>query len=112
MVAFYVFSLILGGGFLAMSVLGKTEQAVAGAGCGLMMPFAMIGGGMVPLIAMPPWMLTASNASPFKWGILAMEGAIWRGFTPADMLLPCLILLGIGALFFGLGVLVFTKTEG
>lgn len=65
---------------MLFSTLGKTEGGVAGAGWGIMMPMAMLGGGMVPLLAMPGWMQTASNFSPVKWGIYALEGAIWRGF--------------------------------
>ncbi len=87
-----------------VSTLGKTEAGVAGAGWGIMMPFAMLGGGMVPLIAMPPWMQTASNVSPVKWGIIALEGAIWRGFSLVDMLLPCAILIAVGAAFYAVGV--------
>ncbi len=97
---------------MVASVTGKTEQAVAGASWGLMMPFAMIGGGMIPLIAMPSWLLTLSNFSPFKWGIIAMEGAIWRGFSIADMVMPCTILIGLGAAFFAVGVWIFRRGEG
>jgi ABC-2 type transport system permease protein len=39
-----------------------------------------------------------SHFIPVKWGILALEGAIWRGFDLADMLPPCGILLSIGVL--------------
>lgn len=97
---------------MTVSVMGKTENAVAGASWGLLMPFAMIGGGMIPLIAMPDWLITASNFSPFKWAILAMEGAVWRGFTLGDMALPCGVLLGIGAVFFALGVAIFRRIDG
>jgi ABC-2 type transport system permease protein len=96
---------------MLMSTLGKTEPAVAGAGWGIMMPLAMIGGGMVPLIAMPAWMQTASNFSPVKWGIWALEGSIWRGFSLADMLLPCAVLVGIGTVCFALGVKVLSRQE-
>jgi ABC-2 type transport system permease protein len=41
-------------------------------------------------------MTTLSQASPVKWSILALEGAIWRGFTPSEMLLPCTILIAVG----------------
>jgi len=86
------------------STLGKTEAGVAGAGWGIMMPMAMIGGGMVPLLAMPAWMQTASNFSPVKWGIVSLEGAVWRGFSLAEMALPCAVLVGVGAVGFALGV--------
>jgi ABC-2 type transport system permease protein len=72
-----------------------------------MLPMSMLGGGMVPLFAMPGWMQSVSNYSPIKWGILALEGAIWRGFTPSDMLLPCGILLAVGVVGFTVGARVF-----
>ncbi|MCB9898542.1 MAG: ABC transporter permease [Planctomycetes bacterium] len=97
---------------MTVSVLGKTEAAVAGASWGVLMPFAMIGGGMIPLFAMPGWLAQVSVISPFKWAITSVEGAIWRGFTLGDMALPCAILIGTGALFFGIGVTVYKKLDG
>lgn len=94
---------------MTAAVMGKTEQSVAGASWGMMMPFAMIGGGMIPLIAMPPWLVQVSGLSPFKWGILAIEGAIWRGFTLGEMMTPCAVLLGFGLAFFALGTWVFRR---
>jgi len=87
------------------ATLGKTEAGVSGAGWGIMMPMAMIGGGMVPLMAMPRWMQILSNFSPVKWGILVLEGAVWRGFSFSEMLSPCGILLAVGVVGFALGVL-------
>ena len=100
------------GVMMMSSVMGKTEQAVGGASWGVMMPFAMIGGGMIPLIAMPPWLLKISDLSPFKWGIYSMEGAMWRGFGFTDMLGPCGILVGFGVVFFFIGVRVFHRMDG
>jgi ABC-2 type transport system permease protein len=97
---------------MTVSVMGKTEAAVAGSSWGLMMPFAMIGGGMIPLIAMPGWLQKASQVSFFKWAIVAVEGAVWRGFGPRDMLLPCAVLLLFGAVFFALGVAIFRRIDG
>jgi len=89
------------------STLGKTEQAAAGAGWALMMPLSMLGGAMVPLFVMPGWMAAASNVSPFKWAILAMEGALWRGFSLQEMLLPCGILIAVGLVCFVAGTRTF-----
>ncbi|MCH9683863.1 MAG: ABC transporter permease [Deltaproteobacteria bacterium] len=96
---------------MVMSVIGKTEAAVAGGSWIMMMPLAMIGGGMIPLIAMPPWLLTASNFSPFKWAIYGMEGAIWRDFSLAEMLWPLSILLMIAVGAFGLGVWISRRRD-
>jgi ABC-2 type transport system permease protein len=52
---------------------------------------------------MPAWMISLSHVSPIKWAVLALEGAIWRGFGPADMLLPCGILLTVGLVSFAAG---------
>ncbi|MEM8679595.1 MAG: ABC transporter permease, partial [Planctomycetota bacterium] len=79
---------------MLFSVLGKTEQSVTGTAWGINMVMAMFGGGMLPLAFMPKFMKTASNLDPVKWGTLAMEGAIWRGFSLSEMLFPCAILLG------------------
>lgn len=90
---------------MLLSVLGKTEQAVGGASWGVMITMAMFGGGMIPIFVMPPWMQAASNLSPLKWTTLSIEGAIWRGFTLHDMLVPCSVLISIGIVAFGCGVL-------
>jgi ABC-2 type transport system permease protein len=91
------------GVMMLVASFGRTEEAASGAGWAVMMPMAMLGGAMIPLIAMPAWMISASHASPIKWAVLALEGAIWRGFGPADMLLPCGILLTVGLVSFAAG---------
>lgn len=96
---------------LTCSLLGRTEQAVAGATWGVMMPCAMLGGAMIPLIAMPGWLQSLSSVSPFKWSVLALEGAIWRGFSWSEMLLPCGVLLGVGALGTGCALALFHRAE-
>jgi ABC-2 type transport system permease protein len=89
---------------MALAGLGKTEKAVSGSAAAVFMPLAMIGGGMIPLVFMPAWMQTVSNISPTKWNIQALEGAIWRGNSLLEMLLPCGVLVAIGLAGFGLGV--------
>src|SRR5262249_2727005 len=91
--------------------LGKTERAVGGASWAIMLVMSMSGGGMIPLIAMPPWMQHASNVSPVKWGILGLEGAIWRGFSAAEMVLPCVVLVAVGLLGISLGWMLSRRLE-
>ncbi len=100
------------GFMMLLSVLGKTESAVAGGSWILMMPLAMLGGGMIPLVAMPEWMLTLSNISPFKWAVLAIEGAVWRGFGWEQILMPIGILLGVAIVLFGVGVGIMRARSG
>jgi len=99
------------GMMMLICTIGRTEQSVAGAGWAIFTVMAMVGGGMVPLIAMPAWMLRVSDFSPVKWGILALEGAIWRGFSATEMLLPCAVLVGIGAVTFLAGVRVLSRRD-
>ncbi len=92
--------------------LGKTEQSVGAAGWALMMVMAMLGGGMMPLVFMPQWMQTLGTISPVKWGIYALEGAIWRHFSFTEMLMPCGVLLVIGAVFFAVGATILGRRNG
>jgi ABC-2 type transport system permease protein len=97
------------GFMMFISTIGRTEQSVSGAGWAAMMPLAMLGGSMVPLMVMPHWMLRLSDWSPVKWMILAVEGATWRGFALGDMLLPCAILIGFGAAGFLAGAAMLSR---
>jgi ABC-2 type transport system permease protein len=94
-----------------LSVLGRSEQAVGGAGWALLLLLAMIGGAMVPLVAMPAWLRTLGNVSPVKWGIVALEGASWRGLRPMELALPCAILIGVGLASFAAGVVRASRIE-
>ena len=75
------------------------------------MIMAMVGGGMVPLAFMPGWLRPFGNISPVKWSIFALEGAIWRNFSLAEMISPCLVLLAIGVISFLFGVFILTRQE-
>ena len=94
---------------MLMSVIGRSEEAVSGASWGANVVMAMFGGGMIPLAFMPPFMKTLSNFSPLKWGVLALEGAIWRGFSFTEMLYPCAILIAVGAVGITGGVIVLNR---
>jgi ABC-2 type transport system permease protein len=92
------------GFMMLVAGLGRNEQAVSGAGWAMLMPMTLFGGGMMPQFIMPQWMLTVSHLSPVKWLILGMEGAIWRGFSAAEMALPCTVLVAFGSACFALGI--------
>ena len=94
-----------------ISVLGRTEQAVAGAGWAILLVMSMTGGGMVPLFMMPSWMFKLGSISAVKWSVLAMEGAIWRGFSPADMMLPLGVLVGIGTAGLAVGTFILARSD-
>jgi len=95
------------------SVLGRTEAAASGIGWASMCVMAMLGGGMVPLVFLQrvPFLSALSHVSPVKRSILALEGALWRGFSVAEMAVPCIVLLAMGAGAFGIGVMLFRRLE-
>jgi ABC-2 type transport system permease protein len=71
-----------------LSVLGRSEQSVAGAGWSVLIVLAMSGGAMVPAVLMPEWLNAISTLSPVRWGIVVLEGATfrelaWRELSPA-----------------------------
>lgn len=88
---------------MLLSSLGRTEQAVAGVAWGVLVVMAMLGGGMVPQMVMPRWMLQAGAVTPARWTIEALEGAIWRDYSAQEMALPCAVLIGMGAIAFAAG---------
>lgn len=94
---------------LLMAGLSRSEEGADGLGRAALMVLAMIGGGAIPLAFMPAAMLTVSHFSPFKWALLAFEGALWRGFSWTEMLLPCAILVAIAVAGFVLGTLLLRR---
>ena len=83
-----------------LGVTGKSEQAVAGAGWAVLLALAMLGGAMVPTSLMPDWLQSAGSLSPVRWGLSALETALWRGGSFADMARHCAALVALG----GIGV--------
>ncbi|MEL6498676.1 MAG: ABC transporter permease [Planctomycetota bacterium] len=95
------------GVMMLIASFGKTVAAVEGFGRAVLLVLALIGGAAVPVVFMPNWMRSAAGVSPFRWVIEAFDGAIWRGFDPGEMVLPCMILLGIGLIGFTGGTVMF-----
>lgn len=88
---------------LLLASMARSEHGIGGMGPAVMMPLFMLGGAMIPLMFMPPWLAGLSYVSPVRWAILALEGAIWREFGPAEMVVPCAVLLAIGLVTFVVG---------
>lgn len=82
---------------MVFAMLARSVRAASGIAWAVTMPLAMLGGAMIPLFAMPSWLQAASGLSPVRWLVLAIEGAIWRGFSFAEMLPALGVLVGIGA---------------
>lgn len=88
---------------LLLASVARTEHGIGGAAPAVMMPMFLLGGAMIPLMVMPPWMARLSHLSPVTWAIVALEGAIWRDYSMAEMALPCAVLLGVALVSFAIG---------
>ncbi len=94
---------------MTLSLVGKTEQSVSGLGWMANMVMAMIGGCMIPVMFMPDIIKRISVLSPVRWAISAIEGAIWRDYSFAEMMVPCGVLLGIGAVGMIVGSVILSR---
>ncbi len=97
------------GMMLLLTVIAKTEEAIGGGGWGIFMVLSMIGGNMIPLFLMPSWMQNVAMISPIRWAIVSLEGAIWREYTIAEMLLPIAVLLVLSSLCYGAAIRLFQR---
>jgi ABC-2 type transport system permease protein len=88
---------------LLLASMAHTEQGIGGMAPAVMMPLYLLGGAMIPLMFMPPWMAGLGYLSPVRWAIIALEGAVWRDFGLAEMVVPCAILLAIAVITFVIG---------
>ena len=90
--------------------LGKSPQAVGGASWASLLLLALAGGAMVPLAVMPSWMRAIGAASPVRWGIVALEGATFRGATSTELATRALALVGFGCATLIAATLVARRT--
>ena len=96
---------------MLIASIGRTTQAVSGAGWALMMPMMLLGGGMMPSFVMPAWMQSAGVISPVRWAMRSVEGALWRGFSLEDMAPGLGVLAAVGTLALAVGVWRFRRAE-
>lgn len=92
-----------------LAVMGRASDGSGGMGRAVILVLAMIGGGTIPVFIMPQIMRTISGISPFSWAVRAVEGATWRSMSFSEMMLPCGVLLAIGAIGFTLGAMMFRR---
>jgi ABC-2 type transport system permease protein len=100
------------GVMMLIASFGRTVAAVEGFGRSVLLVLALMGGAAVPVFFMPGWMRAAAAVSPFRWSIEAIDGAVWRGLSPSDMLVPCGVLLAIGLAGCAGGVAMFRFARG
>lgn len=97
----------LGWGML-ITALGKTPGQVSAIGSAITLTFGILGGSFVRMGDMPAWFEVLSKITPNAWGLdgfttLAMGGHL------ADILVPVLALLGMGAVLFAVAVVILGR---
>ncbi|MEM7754656.1 MAG: ABC transporter permease [Planctomycetota bacterium] len=94
---------------MLLASISQTEGGAEGFVRAALLVLALVGGAGIPLFFMPAWMQMASGVSPFRWAIIALEGASFRGYSFAEMVVPCGVLLGIGVVGFGVAGRLFRR---
>jgi ABC-2 type transport system permease protein len=95
----------------ALSTLGRSERAVAGAGWGTLLALGMLGGVMAPRMVMPAWLDAAGAFSPVRWGLVALEQVLWRAGSVREWAAPCIALVITGFAGLLLGTMVLRRSE-
>ncbi len=101
-------------GFVGITVLlgvtGTSEQSVAGAGWAVLLACAMFGGAMVPTTLMPDWLRDVGEASPVRWGLSAIETALFGNGALSSIAADSAKLLALGVAGIACAALVLRRT--
>ncbi len=107
-------ALILVASALAAAALGvllgaltRTEGQAGGLSWLLGMLMALLGGCWYPAELFPQFVRTAAKVLPTTWAMEGMLNLVLRGQGLAGVLLPAVVLLGMAALFFAVGIARF-----
>jgi ABC-2 type transport system permease protein len=89
---------------IMMSVLVRTRSQLSALIPVLSTAMAMIGGCYWPLEITPPFMQKAALFTPTGWAMLGLKNTVARGMGVQAVLVPSLVLLGMAAVFFAIGL--------
>lgn len=87
-----------------LASLTKSEEQIGNIGPALAMIFGFMGGGMWPAFAFPDWLNMVSKFTPNRWAIDGFLKLMYQGGGVVSIFPEVLVLLGMAALFFSLGV--------
>nr|ANY58047.1 ABC transporter [uncultured bacterium] len=103
-------SLCFTGVMATLSTFGTDERSVAGAGWATLLVLGMLGGVMAPRMIMPVWLEQAGAYSPVRWGLVALEHALWRGGPAFAWVGPSMLLVMVGLALIAFGSLVLKRS--
>ena len=87
-----------------LASLTKSEEQIGNIGPALAMIFGFMGGGMWPASAFPDWLNMVSKFTPNRWAIDGFLKLMYQEGGVVSILPEVLVLLGMAAVFFSLGV--------
>lgn len=94
---------------MLLAALAKTSGGAEGGIRAVLLVLALLGGAGVPQMFFQGWLAALPLISPFGWAIRAIDGVIWRGFSAAELALPCGVLLAVGTAGMALGAAAFRR---
>jgi ABC-2 type transport system permease protein len=92
---------------LMLTTFVTTEMRASSVNLLLALTLAPLGGAWWPLDIVPGWMRVAGHISPIAWAMDAYNALIFRNAGIGGAIVPVLVLLGMAALFFVVGLLRF-----
>jgi ABC-2 type transport system permease protein len=93
---------------MLITAISRTPGQVANIGSALMLIFGLLGGSFINLNQMPAWVKAFSRITPNSWGLdgfatLALGGSL------SNLMEPLSALLLMGAVLFGIAVVLFSR---
>ncbi len=96
---------------LLIAALGRTSGATRGIAIFAVLVLTMLGGAWVPTFLFPAWLQRLTVFVPVRWAVDGLDAMTWRGIGLSGAVAPTLTLLGFGAVFGVLAVMLFRWDE-
>jgi len=93
---------------MLITALARTPAQVGSTGSAIMLIFGILGGSFINLEQMPPFLQTISKITPNAWGLDGFT-TLALGGTLKNLTEPITALLIMGAVLFGIAVVIFNR---
>ena len=93
---------------MLVTAFARTPAQVASTGTIVMLIFSILGGSFISLENFPPIMQTISKITPNAWGLHGFQ-TLALGGTLSSLVEPIIALLVMGAVLFGIAVVLFNR---
>jgi ABC-2 type transport system permease protein len=93
---------------MLITALARSPAQVGSVGSAIMLIFGILGGSFINLEQMPPLVRTVSKITPNAWGLDGFTTLALGGTLP-NLVEPVSVLLIMGALLFGVAVVIFNR---